>query len=158
MLIVRQPETKTIELPGGVRLTVKPAGQIHFDLAVARATRAINLASEGGEALARYGVGFDLLEGLPEVSGRVAMAAVAVELAMAHLIAWEGVGIPSGKVDDDDQPVIEAAPIEHATVAVLMNAVARPGESYGDLFLAAMRATYQLEISSKKDSAASPAG
>ena len=70
MLIVRQPESKTIELPGGVRLTVKPAGQIHFDIAIAKATQSLNAAADGGEALARYGVGFDLVERLPTVAGR----------------------------------------------------------------------------------------
>lgn len=158
MLILRPPGTRTLDLPGGVRLTVRPAGQIHFDIAVAQATRGLNRAADGGEALARYGVGFDLLERLPEVSGRIATAAVAIELGLAHITAWEGVGAPTGEKDADGEDVVAVAPIDAATVAVFMNAQAEPGLSYGDVFLARMRETYRLEASSKKGSAASPGG
>lgn len=132
----------------------RPVGQADIDLALGAVTASIVKASDGAEALTRYG--FDLAGDAREVmqaAARVGNAMLAIELGLRHIERWEGVGL------SDDAP----APVEPATVALLFNEWAPasdgdPVESYGSRFMRRINGLSLLEPGAKKGSGASPDG
>lgn len=132
----------------------RPVGQADIDLALGAVTASIVKASDGAEALVRYGfnIAGDAREVL-DAASRVGNAMLAIEVGIRHIERWDGVGLGDG----------EPAPVEAATVALLFNEWApatatEPVESYGSRFLRRINGLSLLEPGAKKGSGASPDG
>jgi hypothetical protein len=158
MLVLNKREPRTIEIAPGVKFTVRPFGQIEVELAAQRAEAGLSLAGSGTEKLARYGITADLSESLIRLTARTLHTAVAIELACAVVTAWEGVGFPTGRVDDAGEAIYEPAPLEPALIAQVLNLRRPDGEAYAVAFMTAATATLRAELAAKKGSAAAPDG
>lgn len=143
----------TAESPAVV-VYIRPVGQADIDLALGAITTSIVKATDGAEALARYGFeGVGEARDVLQAASRVGNAMLAIELGIRHIERWEGVGLGDG----------EPAPVEAATVALLFNEWAPgsdsdPVESYGSRFVRRVSGMPLLEPGAKKGSGASPDG
>lgn len=160
MVILVKRKTVAVELSAAteespaVVVHCRPAGQHDIDLALGAITAAIVKATDGAEALGRYG--FDAAGDARDVlqaASRVGNAMLAIELGIRHIQAWDGVGLDGG----------EPAPVEPASIALLFNEWAPasggdPVESYGARFLRRINGLSLLEPGAKKGSGASPDG
>lgn len=160
MLVLRRRASAEIPLAPGVDLIVRPAGQVDFDLAQVRAARNLMQGEEGEEARARYGIAGaqPVTRQEAEVSPRIATGAVAIELGIAHIVSWTGVGDELEELDEAGKPKIVAAQADAAHIAALFNMRDATGRSFGDIFLEKMQDLAILKPDAGNVSAASPAG
>lgn len=142
-IILLKRATETIDLPGGLTLTVKVADAATFELAqnIAKGDAARIMA--GKAEAAAYGLdgaafGDDVDPPLE--------AMIAIALGRLTVTAWVGVGASE----------TEPAPADAANIALVFKEWAAPGVSYGQLFWLKMSTLRTLERGAKNVSTVSP--
>lgn len=157
MLVLKRRTTAQIPLTAGVTLTVIPAGQADFDLAQAMAARHIVMAEEGENALARYGVAgaAAVPEKAADLSLRLGIGAVSIELGLRHVTAWTGIGAELAEIDEaTGKPKVEAAAVDLVNIATLFNGRNEAGKSFGEVFFDEMQKLSILKSDAGNGSAA----
>lgn len=153
-VILAKRATGSIPLPGGVKLTVKHADAAVFELAERIAAQDARKMKEGQLAAAAYGLDEEAMKAAGDAPPLATMTTVA--LARLTITAWEGVEVEIRAASGDQPALVELAPVEPASIAMLMNATALGGLTYGHLFNLAMRGRSMLEPSAKNGSTVSP--
>lgn len=147
-----------LEVAPGVVILARPLRAIDVDLAEMRAARNLADADSGSTALARYGLAADGADSLVALGKRVAATAVAIELGIALICGWEGVGVPTGETGPDGEDVLAPAPVDPVTVAQVLNLPAGVRQTLAEVFIAKLWAASMPHFREKKPSAASPGG
>lgn len=160
LVINKNGANPPVELPGGIRLWLRPVGQVDFDLAEGRVIEALARAADASDAAARYGFSAAKVQGFLAGGLRIGDAALAIELATELIARWEGLAVDLATKEEAEQGLekLEPAPLSLEYIILLMNEWADDGRSYASIFLGELRKRRNLKRSEGNVSGAAPDG